>query len=345
MTEDWRVRFHRESNAFIAEFVASNPDYTGPEAMDQGWSGHVARGTHRGRPVVFKVYNMHQRWTNELFLYRHYADTGFVPAVHDAVEPRLLVMDYVPGRMPRRDGIDPEFAANVELRADLGRHLGVAVASLVSTPVPTDDEGRFPPQGFIPYSPAGWTEDIGASIQRFVDLGWRINNAVRSYGQDPLFEQFLDFMAGQIEQIVNDRRVVHHSDFGNLNVLGTRVTGFYDLESDHIGTESMILGKMLGAANDYGLDQDSVLQGYASAGGNSALVDHPLRLLALEQMDPFILRTCRDGRWQGTADELRTSEQLGPAAVQRIREGVQRYSRRVDRRARRELDRWFPGTV
>jgi len=74
-------------------------------------------------------------------------------------------------------------------------------------------------------------------------------------------------------------------------------------------------------------------------------VDHPLRLLALEQMDPFILRTCRDGRWQGTADELRTSEQLGPAAVQRIREGVQRYSRRVDRRARRELDRWFPGTV
>ena len=149
-----------------------------------------------------------------------------------------------------------------------------------------------------------------------------------------------------VETLTEDmRRVLHHSDFGNLNVLGTRVTGFYDLESVHIGTESMMLGKMLSAARDYRLDRDSVLEGYASAGGDPTLAEYPLRLLALEQMDPLILRTCNDGHWRGTDDDLRNSEQLGPSAVQRIREAVPRYRGRIDPDTQLDLDRWFPGVV
>lgn len=338
MTEDWRDRFHRESDELISQFVADHPDYTGPEPMVQGWTSHVAGGTHDGQPIVYKVFNMHERWTNEMFLYRHYAHTGFVPALHGSVEPTLLVMDFVPGRQPRQEGIDPDILADPDKLAALSHHIGVATGALVSTPIPTDSDGRFPPPGFIEFTPTGWSQDIGASLQHLIDIGRRIHREVESFS-DPVFDQSLDLLESQINDILDDRRIIHRADFGNLNVAGSRLMGFYDFESDHIGTESMIVTKLLGICQEYELDRDSLLAGYGSAGGNSSLAEQHLRTLAFSIVDGVLIRTSHDGRWTGSEEDLQRTQGLGAGMITRLRHTVLGYRGDID------LKQWFPGLL
>ena len=142
MSESWREAFHQTAREFIADFVANNSGYSlSSEELTQGWSNHVALGSHEGEAVVFKYYSMTERWKNELFCLRHFAPTGCVPDVHAIVADQLIVMSFVPGTMPRRDGIDEKVLSNPDRLADLSRQLGQATGKLVATPLPTDSNG------------------------------------------------------------------------------------------------------------------------------------------------------------------------------------------------------------
>ena len=336
MSGSWRESFRHAATAFISDFVAENPEYSlSLGEFDQGWTNHVALGSHEGQAVVFKYYSMPERWRNELFCLKHFAPTGFVPDVHETVDYQLIVMSFVPGMMPRKDGIDPEVLSSPEKLADLSHHLGQATGRLVATPLPTDSEGEFPPPGFVPYSPVGWTSDLKESIELFVELGRRIHSEVRAFA-DPVFLEYLALLEDQSRTIGEERKVLFHSDFDNFHVMDGRVQGFFDLESCRLGTESMQLSKALLACKQYGLDLDPFLAGYEEVTGSRSCADNHLRILAMEQLEFLILRICADGNWHGSDEDKERSERFASEAIPRLREEISQHRDAID------FSRWFP---
>lgn len=339
VSESWRESFKQTATTFISDFVAENPEYSlSSEKLEQGWTNHVALGSYQGEAVVFKYYSMPERWKNELFCLKHFAPTGFVPDVHTIVDDQLIVMSFVPGTMPRRDGIDQEVLSSPEKLVDLSHHLGQATGALVATPLPTDSEGTFPPPGFVPYSPVGWTSDLKESIAFFVDLGRRIYREVRAFS-DPVFAEYLDLLEEESKTIDDERKILFHSDFGNLHVMDGRVQGFFDLESCRLGTESMQLSKALLACEHYGLIRESFLTGYEEVTGSRSCADNPFRILAMEQLEFLILRICADGRWRGSDEDKNGSERFGSEAIPRLKKEISRHRHVINFR------QWFPSLV
>ena len=164
----------------------------------------------------------------------------------------------------------------------------------------------------------GWTSNLRESIGYFVDLGRRIHREVSTFG-DSVFDEYLNLLDYQSSSIDDERKVLFHSDFGNLHVLNSRIQGFFDLESCRLGIESMQLSKALLACEHYGLDRESFLVGYKEVTGSRSLAEDHLKILAMEQLEFLILRICADGSWRGSDEDKVASEQLGAQAIPRLK--------------------------
>jgi hypothetical protein len=152
MSVAWRKEMHGAAIAEVARFVGDHPEY----ALDQPQPAHVAGqltcgtnfvlwGHRREQPVVFKYYHENwggARWRNENFCLRHFASTGCVPTLYDAVPDRLLVMACLPGRFLNQEMAAGEMDA--QTLAGIGRELGKATGRLVNTPLPEITAGILP---------------------------------------------------------------------------------------------------------------------------------------------------------------------------------------------------------
>jgi hypothetical protein len=76
---------------------------------------------------------MAERWTNEVFYLQHFAPTKLVPEIHDVVHHRLVVMSFMPGTMPRRDGLEEIVRSSPAKQDDLSRQLGQATGKFVAS--------------------------------------------------------------------------------------------------------------------------------------------------------------------------------------------------------------------
>jgi hypothetical protein len=332
---DWREAFYDEGRAYIARFVDDGADYVPhPVKIKQGWSHYVERGTYEGRDVVLKFFNMDERWQNELFCTRHFAATGLVPEIRATYGNRLIAMDYIPGTMPRQDGIDDSVLSNLEKRAILSRDLGQATGRISMVPLPTDSEGRFPPAGFVPFEPTGWFDDVVTGIDFYMDLARRIERQVPAYEVD-LFAETLNLLEYARDRVADERRIMFLYDFGNLHVFNGRLQGIFDLESARLGTPSMQLSKGLACNTDYGLDREAFLSGYGEITGNHLDDGEHEILLAMQQLERLV-RVCKDGKWDGSDADKELAKQIAQSSLEDLRRSVDAYSPWID------LARWFP---
>ena len=332
--ESWRVAFEWTAAEFVARFVAERPEYKlHPEPVIQGATNYVARGYHRDEGVVYKYYSTPERWKNELFCLSHFAPTGVVPDVHESVMDRLTVMSFVPGTMPRRDGIDEKVLSDPARRAHLSHQLGQATGKLVATPLPTDPEGRSPPPGFVPLPWFAWSSNLQEDIEFYVELGRGIGREVPAYS-DPIYSESLALLEHEGRTIEGERKVLFHNDFGNLHVAEGEFQSFFDLENCRLGTESMQLSKGLLACQHYGLGRDPFLAGYEEATGSRSTADNHLAMLAMTLLEP-LLRITNNGKWSGSDGDKEMAERHATESMDHLREAVLLYREKID------VNRWF----
>lgn len=332
---DWREAFYEEGRAYIERFVADGADYVPHSVkMKQGWSHYVERGTFEGLDVVLKFFNKDERWQNELFCTRYFAPTGLVPEIRATYGKRLIAMDYIPGTMPREDGIDDRVLSDPEKRAILSRDLGEATAKISIMPLPIGSDGTFPPPDFIPFEPTGWSDDVVTGIDFYIGLARRIEREVPAYDVD-LFAETLTLLEYARDRVVDEPRILFLYDFGNLHVCHGRLQGLFDLESCRLGTPSMQLSKGLACTTDYGLDREAFLAGYSEITGSHPDDGDYEILLAMQQLER-LLRVCKGGNWDGSAADKQQAEQIAQNSLEDLRRSVDIYRPWID------LARWFP---
>ncbi len=332
---DWRVAFEETAAAFIADFVVQSSEYSlDPEPVIQGATNFVTRGHHNGERVVFKYYSNPERWRNELFCLQHFSSTEIVPRVHHSITERLTVMTCVPGYMPRTDGIDDAVLSDPSRREDLGRQIGRVTGKLVSVPLPTDDDGLFPPPGFEPLPWFVWSTNLRGALEHYVELGKRIQREVPEYGA-PIFTETLTLLAHQSEGIEGARKVLYHDDFGNLHISEGNFMGLFDIENCRLGTEAMQLSSGVGFCLHYGLGMEPFLEGYEEVTGNRSCGEDHLALLAMTQLQR-IIRITDEGKWTGSEAAKEDTQRQAEGSLENLREAVLIYREGVD------LNRWFP---
>jgi len=335
---DWRKAFHEEGRAYIAAFVAQIPECSiHPGQMEQGWSHYVERGTYQGHDVVLKFFNMDERWQNELFCMEHLAPTGLVPKVRATHGRRLIVMDYVPGTMPRKYGIDDAVLSDPKRRELLSHDLGQATGKITMVPLPTDADGKFPPAGFVPFEPTGWSDSVVAGINFYIDLARRIKREVPAY-EVAVFNEALRLLEHARNCTESEPKIMFRYDFGNLNVHDGRLQGIFDLESTRLGTPSMQLSKGLACCTDYGLDREAFLTGYEEITGTRPRDEDYLVLLAMNQLER-LLRVCKGGNWDGSEADIKQADEIARNSLDDLRRSVNSYRPWID------VARWFPSMV
>jgi hypothetical protein len=285
-----------EAEAAVAAFVAHRPAYAvdATQPAYRGGTNRVTLGTRAGAPVVLKYFVQDRRWRHELACLRHLAPSGLVPRVLEAVPPRLLVLERLPGRDPTPEALRALTPAQT---GALSREVGAALAALVAIPLPA---GPDPTDGYDlvrDFDPALWGDDLRAVVARILAPCRRLQRTVPAYC-DPFFARSLALLEAQLPALDRARRVLFHEDVANLRVAGARFRGFYDLEMCRVGTAAMQLGVALGLCGAGGLDWPALAAGYGAATGAVLTPDDALAALAMHHFHHWT-RIGWWGRWDG----------------------------------------------
>jgi hypothetical protein len=309
-----RSRWLAEAERVVTELVAHDPAYTVDVVQPayRGGTNCVTFGSRDGERVVFKYFVSERRWQNEDFCLQHFAATGHVPRIVEAVPPRLLVLSHLLGH-----DLDVAGLTEAELRL-LSREIGQALADLVRTPLPRAADGRSPVHDFdlLP-----WGEDLRAVLEGYLGKCRRIQRGIPAF-RDPFCARSLALLETQLPVINGQRRVLFHEDISNMRVEGARFRGFYDLEMCRLGTESMQLGVVLGLCAQDNLDWPALLAGFESRTGRRHVDEDVMSILAMQHLYHWI-RICRWGEWDGdpdAADLRRASEADAAWHQQKMRE-------------------------
>lgn len=237
MAGDWRERQCREALEGVDAFIVENPEYSrqGVEQPGQGATNWVVFA-RRGDPlVVFKVFCDVERKERECFALRHWAETGLVAQLIHDVDPRTIVMSYIPGQYL------PE---SRELHGDATwrqacRETGKAIGTLTRVPLSAPGRGGFESRFY------GELGVLEAYLGRIIELGRSVQARDPDF-QDAYWKQNLDFIESQLATIYSRPRILYHQDVGNLHIQDGRFMGFFDLEMCVVGCEAMQLASSLG---------------------------------------------------------------------------------------------------
>ena len=212
----------------------------------------------------------------------------------------------------------------------MSHQLGQAAARLVSTPLPTNEEGYNSDRDWSLFP---WDSDLRSAIGFYIDEGRRIQKSVPNYN-NAFISESLCLIESQVESVDRYPRVLFHEDFSNFHVHEGRLAGLFDLEMCRSGTELMQVNMLLGLERA-GLDRDSMKQGYVDVMGPRPCLDDTLGLIAMDHLARHI-RVCRYGRWDGSAESIVHSEHYVSTHGPPMRRLVMDHAHEID------LQQWFP---
>lgn len=219
----------------VQQFIDRHPQYA--IATDQMGSNsntnYVILGQRNQEPVVFKYFCADERKEREIYALRHFAHTNMVPQLLAEDGPRLIVQSYIPGSwLPQPT--DAEYAHIDQFQ--VGYTLGQAVATLTSVTLPTQAtqvfEARF-------YEGMALTQ----YISEIIDASRHIHHNIEAYS-GPIFAQSLANIEANLTYLLSQKRILYHQDALNHHFVGSRFSGFFDLEMCRVGTTAMQIGSL-----------------------------------------------------------------------------------------------------
>lgn len=258
-----RAAMERQAWPVVERFVQDHPQYRvdANQSGSQSVTNYVIFGhrkDHSGdQRVIFKYFCRDERKQRELFALRHFAATGLVPQLLEDEGPRLIVISYISGTFLPRPEDDPAAFQAVD-RQVMGRTLGAATAQLVNTPLTAEAAQEFENRFYD-------GETLPAYLQGILQASQAIHQRVACY-QGELFGRSLALIEENLPFILAQPRLLYHQDAANMHFVGSRFSGFFDLEMCRVGTEAMQIGSLGHVMAPYGV-QDGFTQGFADVTG------------------------------------------------------------------------------
>ena len=218
------------------QFIRQHPDYAPHDEplISQGVTNRVVCARYQGQTVYLKFFGRLERYQRELYGLQHFAPTGLVPRVIDGSHENMIVLSEIPGAglAASSPGTEP---ANLDM-ARASRSLGHAAAQLVLTPLSAQLADAFERRFYEGETLQGYLTSI-------VNAAHILSGACRMY-QAPVFRDSLALVAGHVDTLLSQPRILYHQDAGNVAFVGDQVSGFFDLEMCRVGTLSMQLGSL-----------------------------------------------------------------------------------------------------
>ena len=256
-----RAEMERQAWPVVERFVQEHPCYSidADQSGSQSVTNYIIFGHRHDQPVIFKYFCRDERKQRELFGLRHFAITGLVPQLLDDDGPRLIVVSHIPGAfLPRAEDDEAAFrAVDQEL---MGYTLGVATAKLVNTPLSEQMAQEFESRFYD-------GETLTAYFQGILQASWEIHKRVDCY-QGEVFARSLATIEANLPVILAQPRLLYHQDALNMHFVGSRFSGFFDLEMCRVGTEAMQIGSLWAIFSLYKA-WDAFTQGFADGTGRT----------------------------------------------------------------------------
>jgi hypothetical protein len=258
-----RAEMERQAWPVVKEFVQQHPQYHVDENQSgsQSVTNYVILGHRRDhlseQRVVFKYFCRDERKQREIFGLRHFAATGLVPQLLEDDGPRLIVVSHIPGAFLPRPEVDLAAFHGVD-RQLMGYTLGEATAKLMSTPLAAqtakDFESRF-------YN----GETLNNYLYGILQASQAIHQRVECYKAD-IFAHSLALIEENLPRILAQPRLLYHQDALNMHFMGSRFSGFFDLEMCRVGTAAMQIGSLWSILVSYAV-WEAFAQGFADVSG------------------------------------------------------------------------------
>jgi len=283
MPDEYREHMFESTVAEVRRFIDSNPGFAlgdihseGVTAQHQGsGTNFVLWGDHDGSSVIYKFFHPDwgaNRYLNELACLRHFAPTGWTPAVHALVPESLIVMGCLPGRFMS----DEAETLETDVRKRLSYELGEAVGAMIDLPLPEVEEGYSIVRD---YDIIPWDADVQRAVSFYIGLCRRDRHLLPT-GADLFYDQTLSLVESQLYLIPRQRWVIYHEDFHCFAHKG-RLQGVFDVEMARVGTDLMQMERVFGQCGPGGLRWESVLEGYLAKTGRRLSEDDHVFMLAM----------------------------------------------------------------
>ena len=220
---------------------------------------------------------------------------------------------YYPGHWIKDEigELEPEAAARFSYQN------GAAIGRMVDTPLPEDDQGYSIVQD---YSIIPWSPDVPEAVSSYIRL-CRDPQTASHTGSDPFYEETLQLVESQLDQISDQRSVIYHEDLQGF-AHKSELQGFFDLEMARAGTDLMQLERVYRWRGPGELSWNDVHRGYHDSTGRSLTDEDYVFLLAMALFYYHI----RIVRW-GTPD---TSDDYVAKYLPALREEALKYAGHVD---------------
>ncbi|MEM7125571.1 MAG: phosphotransferase [Chloroflexota bacterium] len=337
-----REELPKQSKEGLQAFIRQHPEYSidNFQPVYRGGTNLVTFGQRRTetgeqQPVVYKYFIRTYRYSQEYFCLRHFADTGHVPIILDAIPDRLIVMTRLPDS--HIEGETAHF--NLDQRKQVSRQIGHAIGDLVQWPLPTAESQPIPETEFEQFA---WRTDVGAIIKDVLVCCRQIQANVPAY-QTSLYTESLYFAEKHVDYIAQQPRCLFHEDIPNLCIYEGHFQGFYDLEMARIGTEALQLGVALDLCRPHWMEGEwlvwaEFIEGYQERTGRTLTESDFLAILTMSHFY-YHIRICRWCEWDG---DLTQSDHLEFAT--RFAERYHTYMKRTCMSIKGWVDlyKWFP---
>jgi hypothetical protein len=320
-----------EAEVAFAKFVEEEPSFSLDSApLNQGATNYLTRATQRSEPAILKYFATPDRWRNELFCLKHFAQTGVVPEVYATWSDRVIAMEFLHGRTVPHGALD-EVRSDPRRLRHVSYQFGLATGRLAITDPPANEAGYNPMRDWALFT---WSSDLGATMQEYVQLGRRVQASVPAYADD-FYSDSLRLVEDQAERVDQYPQILVHEDLGNFHVHEGELTGLFDFEVCRSGNELMQLHCMLAISRAFELDKESVIDGYTAEAGTSECFGDALGLLAMAHFGAHI-RICQYGRWDGSQQSVEHSEHYVSRTKDRMVGEVLQSTPQID------VESWFP---
>lgn len=258
-----RAEMERQAWPVVERFVQEHPQYhiDGNQNGSQSVTNYVIFGQrldHEAEQrVIFKYFCRDERKQREIFALHHFAATGLVPQLLEDEGSRLIVVSYIPGAFLPWPA-DHSAASWAIDRSVMGYTLGAATAKLITTPLTTQAAQEFESRFY-------GGETLAAYFQNILQASQSIHQHVDCY-KDALFGRSLALIAENLPSILAQPRLLYHQDALNMHFVGSRFSGFFDLEMCRVGTAAMQIGSLWSIITNYDV-WDVFTQGFAEITG------------------------------------------------------------------------------
>ncbi len=287
-----RAEMARQAWPVIECFVQEHPQYSidADQSGSQSVTNYVIFGHCGDQRVIFKYFCRDERKARELFGLRHFATARLVPQLLEDEGARLIVVSHIPGGFLPKPEVD-ETAFYAIDREMMGRTLGAATANLVSTSLSEQTAEEFESRFYD-------GERLTAYFQGILQASGEIHKRVDCY-KDDLFARSLATIEKNLPFILAQPRLLYHQDALNMHFVGSRFSGFFDLEMCRVGTEAMQIGSLWSIFTNYD-NWDAFAQGFAEVAGYTLSPQAKASACAFAHF--MLWRSISDyGEWHGEA--------------------------------------------